>query len=78
MPGGRGRRRALGLPVAGAHALDAGAIGRRDPHEVCTYPDSGKVMVRSLQRIGRFEGTDDLADEPRTLRLLERWRDLGG
>lgn len=28
------------------------AIGPNDPHEVCTYPDSGKVMVRSLKTVG--------------------------
>jgi uncharacterized cupin superfamily protein len=32
--------------------------GLNDGHEVCTYPDSGKVMVRSLRRIGLFEATD--------------------
>ncbi len=31
------------------------AIGVSDPHEVCTYPDSGKVMVRGIGRIGSLE-----------------------
>ncbi|WP_193102615.1 cupin domain-containing protein [Burkholderia sp. Z1] len=30
------------------------AVGMNDPHEVCTYPDSGKVMVRSLKTVGRL------------------------
>lgn len=34
------------------------AIGLNDPHEVCTYPDSGKVMVRSLKTIGRLSKTE--------------------
>jgi uncharacterized cupin superfamily protein len=39
------------------------AAGLNDGHEVCTYPDSGKVMVRSLQRIGPFEGTEYMHGE---------------
>ena len=33
------------------------AIGPNDPHEVCEYPDSGKVMVRSLKTVGVLERT---------------------
>lgn len=40
------------------------AIGPRDPHEVCGYPDTGKVMVRPLQTVGHFEGTAYLDGEP--------------
>lgn len=42
------------------------AIGCHDPHEVCVYPDSGKVMVRSLQRVGYFEKADYFDGEPET------------
>jgi uncharacterized cupin superfamily protein len=31
------------------------AVGPHDPDEVCTYPDTGKVMVRSLQKVGWLE-----------------------
>lgn len=40
------------------------AIGVNDPDEVCTYPDSGKVMVRSLQTVGWLKKDDYLAGEP--------------
>lgn len=46
------------------------AIGRRDPHEVCTYPDSGKVMVRSLQTVGYLEGAPYLDGEPDVPRVF--------
>ena len=46
-----------------------------DPDEVCTYPDSGKVYIRSLGLIGRLQGTEYLAgepDEPPVFDLLRR------
>lgn len=45
--------------------------GLNDPHEVCTYPDSGKVMVRSLKRIGLFEATDYMHGEGPRPKLLD-------
>ena len=33
------------------------AIGPNDPDEVCVYPDSDKVLVRSLKKIGVLEPT---------------------
>lgn len=45
--------------------------GLNDGHEVCTYPDSGKVMVRSLQKIGLFEGTEYMHGEGPRPRLLD-------
>ena len=39
------------------------AIGNSEPNEVCVYPDSGKVMVRSLGRVGMFEKTEYFAGE---------------
>ena len=33
------------------------AIGPNDPDEVCVYPDSGKVLVRSLRAVGVLERT---------------------
>ena len=40
------------------------AMGPYDPHEVCGYPDSGKVMVRALKSVGRLEKTDYTEGEP--------------
>ena len=31
------------------------SIGPYDPHEVCGYPDSGKVMVRGVETVGTLE-----------------------
>lgn len=40
------------------------AIGPHDPHEVCGYPDNGKVMVRAVKTVGRLEPRDYLDGEP--------------
>src|SRR5690606_19602661 len=40
------------------------AIGVHDPHEVCAYSDSGKVMVRSLGSVGVLTQAPYLAGEP--------------
>jgi uncharacterized cupin superfamily protein len=40
------------------------AIGDRDPHEVCTYPESGKVYVRSLSLVGTIERKAYMDGEP--------------
>jgi uncharacterized cupin superfamily protein len=39
-------------------------IGPYDPHEVCGYPDTGKVMVRGLGTVGRLERRDYMDGEP--------------
>lgn len=46
------------------------AIGPREPNEVCGYPDSGKVMVRALQTVGRLERTHYLDGEEGTPKLF--------
>lgn len=50
------------------------AIGPNDPHEVCVYPDSGKVLVRGLRTVGRLSATAYLdgepTDEPRVFALI--------
>ena len=51
------------------------AIGNREPNEVCVYPDTGKVLVRSLQRVGFLEKTAYLAgeaDEPPIFALAQK------
>jgi len=58
------------------HDLVYLAIGPHDPHEVCFYPDSGKVMVRSLKRIGWLENVAYLEGEPDRPRLLDLANDL--
>jgi uncharacterized cupin superfamily protein len=45
-------------------------VGLNDPHEVCTYPDSGKVMVRSLKAVGRLSKTDYMDGEDVAPRIL--------
>jgi len=40
------------------------AIGLHEPHEVCGYPDSGKVMVRSLRAVGTLTRTPYMQGEP--------------
>ena len=40
------------------------AMGPYDSDEVCVYPDSGKVMIRSLQTVGRLTKTEYLEGEP--------------
>lgn len=40
------------------------AIGPREPNEVCVYPDSGKVMVRSLRQHGYLTQAPYYEGEP--------------
>ena len=40
------------------------SIGRNDPDEVCVYPDSGKVWVRSLKRTGVITDSEYYDGEP--------------
>jgi uncharacterized cupin superfamily protein len=47
------------------------SIGTNDPNEVCTYPDSGKVMVRCLKRVGVLEDRAYLAGEPESPAIFE-------
>ena len=54
------------------------SIGPRDPHEVCGYPDSGKIMVRGEGLVGYLEETGYMAgepDRPRILDLIDARRD---
>jgi uncharacterized cupin superfamily protein len=47
------------------------AIGMNDPHEVCTYPDSGKVLIRALHKVGFLQPADYLAGEPANPKIFE-------
>jgi uncharacterized cupin superfamily protein len=50
-------------------------MGPHDPHEVCVYPDSGKVMVRGLRRVGYLESAEYLAGEPEMPKIFDLVRD---
>lgn len=47
------------------------SIGPHDPHEVCVYPDSDKVMVRSLDAVGLLQSTPYLEAEPVPPKIFE-------
>jgi len=47
------------------------SIGPYDPHEVCGYPDSGKILVRSEKKVGYLQGTEYMAGEPERPKVLE-------
>ncbi len=68
-PAGTGTAHQIANPFA--EELVYLAIGRHDPNEVCTYPDTGKVMVRSLQTVGRLEGTPYMDGEPDVPRIFD-------
>ena len=46
-------------------------IGPNDPDEVCVYPDSGKVSVRSLKSVGFLKKADYYAGELAAPRILK-------
>lgn len=47
------------------------AIGNHEPNEVCTYPDTGKIFVRSQRKIGHMTATKYMDGEPDRPRILE-------
>lgn len=47
------------------------AIGPNDPNEVCVYPDSGKVMIRSLRQVGYLKTVDYLDGEPERPKVFD-------
>ena len=47
------------------------AIGPHEPHEVCVYPDTGKVMIRSLKRGGRLNDAAYFDGEPSPPRIFD-------
>jgi len=46
------------------------AIGPHDPHEVCVYPDSNKIMVRSQRYNGFLENKSYTEGEPIPPKIL--------
>lgn len=63
----------IGHQIANPYDVDLVylAIGPNDPHEVCAYPDSGKVYVRGLGRIGQLTDQAYMANEPDPPRIFE-------
>lgn len=53
------------------------AVGLNDPHEVCTYPDSGKVMIRSLKAVGRLVEAPYMEGEPTRPKILDLAQSFG-
>lgn len=53
------------------------AIGPFDPHEVCEYPDSGKVLVRALRTVGTLEQREYMSGEPKVPKILDLWEAQG-
>jgi uncharacterized cupin superfamily protein len=47
------------------------AIGVFDPHEVCVYPDSDKVLVRGVKMLGHLESKQYFDDEPQPPKIFE-------
>jgi len=52
------------------------AIGCHDPHEVCVYPDTGKVMVRGLRQVGFLQEAAYLDGEPSPPKIFELAREI--
>ena len=51
------------------------AIGNHEPNEVCTFPDNGKIFVRSQRAIGRLQTTPYMDGEPDMPRILYLYAD---
>ena len=54
------------------------AIGDHDPHEVCGYPDNGKLMVRGAKIVGRMERRPYMDGEPDPPRIFALIAEAGG
>jgi uncharacterized cupin superfamily protein len=54
------------------------SIGMNDPNEVCTYPDSGKVMVTALDKVGVFNKTDYWEGEPAVPKIFALSKQISG
>ena len=69
-PAGTGQAHQLANPFAEDFVYLG--IGTHEPNEVCTYPDSGKVMVRCLKSVGVLEERTYLAGEPESPAIFDR------
>jgi uncharacterized cupin superfamily protein len=66
-----GTRIAHQIANPGGEDLEYLSIGPWDPHEVCGYPDSGKIMVRSEQTVGYLQATEYMDGEPERPKVLD-------
>jgi uncharacterized cupin superfamily protein len=65
------------LANTGSEDLVYLSIGSNAPEtEVCTYPDTGKIMVDALQTVGRLEATDYWDGEPDEPKIFALARSL--
>ncbi len=68
-PAGTGKAHQI-VNTSGHEDLIYLSIGNRDPHEVCTYPDNGKVLVRGIDKIGLLEERAYLDGEPEVPKIV--------
>lgn len=68
-PAGTGTAHQIGNPYD--EDLIYLAIGNHDPHEVCGYPDTDKVLVRGLGKTGRISETAYFDGEPSHPKILD-------
>jgi uncharacterized cupin superfamily protein len=47
------------------------AIGPHHPDEVCVYPDTGKLLIRSLKRLGFVQEAQYAEGEPQPPKIFE-------
>ncbi len=59
--------------IANPHDVDLVylAIGPHHPHEVCGYPDTGKINVRTVDSVGRLAAGAYFAGEPQPPRVFD-------
>jgi uncharacterized cupin superfamily protein len=53
------------------------AIGVNDPNEICTYPDSGKIMSDALDKVGILQETDYWHGEPERPKIFDLSKQIG-
>jgi uncharacterized cupin superfamily protein len=53
------------------------SIGINDPNEICTYPDSGKIMIDALDKVGYLKETDYWEGEPDVPRIFALAKQAG-
>ena len=68
-PAGTGTAHQIGNPFD--EDLIYLSIGNHDPHEVCGYPDNGKILVRGLGKVGTLEERGYFEGEPERPRILD-------
>jgi uncharacterized cupin superfamily protein len=75
-PAGKGIAHQIANPE-GPEDLVYIAVGLNHPHEVCTYPDNGKVSVRGLKTVGYLKAAPYAEGEPFPPRILATTKGVG-